>query len=246
MNVLIIEDEIASQNCLRDILRRRFPEITIMAIEDNVPDAIISIKKNHPDLIFLDIEIKEGSGFDVLAATLEYTKGLIITTAFNQFAIDAFKYHAIDYVLKPLDELRIVDAIELFKARYNSQLNNANIVRMLDDLKTSRSRRISIFTLDGIEFIDEDDIVFAAAKSNYTEFKLRSGRNIIASKTLKEVEKTLEFPTFCRIHHSYIVSVNCVKKYHRGRGGFVTMVDNTDLPVSVAKRDDFLRLIMPL
>lgn len=242
IRVVIIEDEIASQQYLRQLLQQYFPGMQLLAVIDNVPEAIDAVKRLQPHIVFLDVEIKMGTGFDVLEALPRISFEVIFTTAFNQFAIDAFRYHAIDYLLKPLDDKRVVEAVSYAREHINQKSSAQQIARLLQHLhQPALTKKISIHTVDGIEFVDPDDILFAEAKGNYTEIRLRTGVKYIVSKKLKEMEQSLSEPVFFRIHYSYIVNAKYVKKYFKGRGGYVTLQDDTVIPVSAARKDDFLR-----
>lgn len=242
MKIVIVEDEKASQQYLQNLLERRFPHMTIAAVTDNVPDAAALIRLHLPDIVFLDIEIRMGTAFDVLSRLDNTTAELIFTTAFNQFAIDAFRHHAMDYLLKPLEDEQVADAVK----RCERRILERNSVQQLSGLlqylqKPAQRTRIGIHTVDGIAFIDTNDIVFAAAKGNYTELKLSTGARITASRKLKDMEQQLAAPQFFRIHHSYVVNTHYVKKYVRGRGGYIILTDDSSLPISVARKDDFLK-----
>ncbi|XZF14937.1 LytR/AlgR family response regulator transcription factor [Chitinophagaceae bacterium MMS25-I14] len=243
MKVVIVEDEAAARQYLENFLNRHFPQVIIAAVPDNVPDAVSAINLHRPDIVFMDIDIKMGSGFDVLAALPEIKSEIIFTTAFNQFAIDAFKYHAVDYLLKPLQDTQVADAVRHSISRIEQKNSSQQVVQLLQFLQQPalQKQRISIHTMDGIEFLDVDDILFAEAKGNYTELKLRAGTKLVTSKKLKEVEQQLVAAGFFRIHHSYVVNTRYIRKYYKGRGGSVQLIDETVLPVAVTRRDEFLR-----
>lgn len=244
MKVIIIEDEIASLQYLKRVLQDNFPEINIVAVSDNVPDAITLINKYAPDIIFIDIRIKFGTGFDVLAALPEITSEIVFTTAYDQFAIDAFRFHAIDYLLKPIDEKHVVETTRLCKVRIEEKMTGKQIINLLKQLKQpeDQKKKVAIHTLEGIDFIEADDILFAEARGNYTELHLKNKVKITTSKKLKEFEAMLSEPQFLRIHHSYIVNTKCVKKYVKGRGGYVILANDMSLPVSSARKEYFLKL----
>jgi two-component system, LytTR family, response regulator len=243
MKAIIVEDEIASQQYLCNLLKMHFPDITTVAIVDNVPAAIKTINDERPDILFVDVEIKMGTGFDVLASLTNVKAEIIFTTAFNQFAIDAFRHHAIDYLLKPMDDKLVIAAVSHCLERLTLRNNNQQIAGLLEHMRRSilPIKRLSIHTTDGVEFIDTNDIMLAEAKGNYTILKLKTGKKVTLSKKLKDVEPNLPEPTFFRVHHSYIVNVNYVVKYHKGRGGSIILSDQTPVPVSESRKDGFLR-----
>lgn len=243
LNAIIIEDELASREYLADLLNVHFPQISIVAVEDTVMPAVVAIKKYLPDIVFVDIEIKMGSGFDVLAQTTGQTFDVLFTTAFDQFAINAFQYNAIDYLLKPLECSRVVAAVQRCINKAAHQRSGEEIKQLLQYLKQPAApRRIPVNTMYGLEFIDPDDVLFAEADGNYSRLKLRSGRSITMTKKIKELEEQLQEPLFMRTHHSYLVNTRYVRKYYKGRGGYVVLDDGSSIPVSPSRKDEFLKL----
>jgi two-component system LytT family response regulator len=242
MKVVIVEDEIASQEYLSEILRKAFPNLEIASIVDNVTDAIEAIRAHEPDILYLDIEIKLGTGFDVLSQLASRPFEVIFTTAFNTFALEAFRYHAIDYLLKPLSATHIIEATERCIKRFKKDRDNVSLDKLIEQLSLPRLQKskLGIHTLEGIEFVDVSDIVYGEAKGNYTELWMKNGTRITTSRKLKEIEEHLPEQQFFRIHHSYIVNLQFTKKYHKGRGGYIVLHDGKSLPVSSAKKDDFL------
>jgi two-component system, LytTR family, response regulator len=243
IKAIIVEDELMSQQYLKNFLQQHFSTINVVAIIDNLPDAVDALKLHVPDIVFLDIEIKMGTGFDVLAAIPDIKSEIIFTTAFNQFAIEAFKYHAIDYLLKPLEDKRVFEAVSHCIKRLEQKNSGQQITQLLQSIQRPalQIQHLGIHTLEGIEFINIADIVFAEAKGNYTELKLNSGATIVASKKLKEIEQSLTGGSFFRIHNSYVVNMMYIKKYNKGRGGDIILKDGSCLPVSATRKDDFLK-----
>lgn len=243
MTAVIVEDEKTSQEYLTDLLATHFPQVRVLSIEDTVQPAVKAIDQYAPDIVFLDVEIKMGTGFDVLAGIKQLTADIIFTTAFNQFAIDAFRYHAVDYLLKPLESERVIQSIERSIRKSESQRTSREIMQLLQYMKqSSAQQRLPVSTMYGMEFIDTDDILFAEAEGNYSKLKLKQDRSILVTKKIKELEEQLPEPLFIRIHHSYLVNARCIKKYYKGRGGHVILDDDTSLPVSPARKDHFLDL----
>lgn len=243
MKIIIVEDELASQAYLKNILLLHYPGIDIVAATDNVPDAVLLIKKHRPDIAFMDVEIKMGTSFDVLEQTKGYSFEVIFTTAFNTFAVDAFRHHAIDYLLKPLNESHVVEAMGRCMQRINSNNRNDQVGKLLEQLQQPavQKAKLGIPTLEGIEFVAIPDIIYGEAKGNYTDIWLKNGIKITTSRKLKEMEESLPKDLFFRIHHSYIVNLQYVKKYYKGRGGYLILQDDHALPVSSARKDDFLK-----
>lgn len=243
LKAIIIEDEQSSQEYLKDLLEAKFPEISVVSIEDTVQPAINTINNCHPDIVFLDVEIKAGTGFDVLAGVKNKAFHVIFTTAYNQFAIDAFQYNTVDYLLKPLESEKVIAAIQRCIEKITLKQPGEEITQLLQYLKRpAMQQRLPVSTMYGIEFIDMEDILFAEAEGNYSKLKLRSGRSIMMTKKIKELAEQLQEPLFVRIHNSYLVNTRYVKKYYKGRGGHIILDDDSSLPVSPARKEDFLKL----
>lgn len=241
LKVIIVEDEIASQNYLKRLLGAHFPELRIVAVEDTVGPAIGAINHERPDLVFMDVEIRQGTGFEVLDGLDGATFGLIFTTAFNQFAIDAFQHHAIDYLLKPLDDDRVIGAVRRSIAQQESQRSQERIHHLLEYLQKTALPRLPVSTIHGFEFIDIESILYVEASGNYCKIKLKSGNSITTTRKIKEITGQLSEPLFIRVHHSYLVHTRYIKRYQKGRGGYVELDDGTAIPVSPQRKDDFLK-----
>lgn len=244
MKVIIIEDEPASQQALSELIRMHHRKPEIVAIADNVPEAVAAIGTLAPDIVFLDIEIRMGTGFDVLARIGQRSFEVIFTTTFNTFAIEAFRHHALDYLLKPLNEALVGEAIDrCYSKIINHNRDEDNISKLLQQLQLSATQKtkLAIHTIDGIVFVDIADIIYVEAQSNYTDLWLSSGARITSSRKLKEMEDSLPLNFFFRIHHSYLVNLRYVSKYHKGRGGYVVLQNGASLPVSSARKDNFLK-----
>lgn len=242
IKVVIVEDEPASKEYLIDLLTTYFRQIEIVAVEDTVDAAIQAICRYNPGLVFIDVEIKMGTGFDVLAGVEHIDFDTIFTTAFNQFAIDAFQYSAVDYLLKPLDAEKVVKAVQRSIERVSVKRSNDELRQLIQYLKRPvQLQRLPVSTMYGLEFIDIEDILFAEAEGNYCRVKLRSGRDIVITKKIKELEETLPDTLFMRVHNSYLVNTSYIRKYHKGRGGHIILDDESAIPVSPARKDDFLK-----
>lgn len=243
LTAIIIEDEQASQEYITDLLEAKFPEIKVVSIEDTVQSAINAIDNYNPDIVFLDVEIKAGTGFDVLAGVKNKAFNIIFTTAYNKFAIDAFQYNTVDYLLKPLESEKVIAAIQRCMQKITLRQPGDEIAQLLQYLKRPTwQQRLPVSTMYGIEFIDTEEILFVEAEGNYSKLKLKSGRSIMMTKKIKDLAEQLQEPLFVRIHNSYLVNTRYVKKYYRGRGGHIILDDDSSLPVSPARKEDFLKI----
>ncbi|WP_160716383.1 LytR/AlgR family response regulator transcription factor [Chitinophaga solisilvae] len=241
MKVIIVEDEPAGQQFLARILKENFPELKLMCIADNVPDAVRLIRECRPDIVYLDVEIKMGSGLDVLAQTEDIAFDVIFTTVFNSFALDAFRYHAIDYLLKPLSKAQVTAATQRFLSG-SAAMNREKIASLMLLMQQAAAQRpkICIPTVEGVELVNVADIVYGSAKGNYTEIWMSNGSKILSGRKIKEVEDELPRHIFFRIHHSYLVNLNYVTRYQKGRGGSVLLYNGYELPVASNRKEDFL------
>lgn len=234
--VLIVEDDHNSAELLKEMIKGLYDDIHILGIIDNVDEAIEFIHKHKPKILFLDINIDIRSGFEIIRKTNSDNYVTIVTTAYSEHAIEAIKNQAVDFILKPyeFEELRL--AVE--KARkalvIKDQLNN-NTANPLE--------KISIHTNEGIMLLNKADITYIKAFSNYSDIKLNTGETIVASKVLSSFEEILRNDQFFRVHKSYLVNLKEIKKYQKGRGGNVTMNDNSIIPVSVSKKHELLEML---
>lgn len=242
MNVIIIEDEVTARDYLVSILQQHFPGLTIAACCNNVPDAVTAIEKWTPGIVYLDVEIKQGTGFDVLRQVGQVNFDVIFTTAFNSFALEAFRFHAVDYLLKPLQEKLVAEATHKCLERAEHQASASRITELLARMQqlVISPKRLPIPGPDGIEFVDTADLLYAEANGNYTDLWMKGGQKITLSRKLKLMEEALPASRFYRIHHSYIVNIDYVKKYYRGRNGYVVLLNDVSLPVSSSRKDSFM------
>lgn len=241
---IIVDDELKSRESLR-ILVQDFCEGTeVLALCQNVAEGIQAIQQHKPDIVFLDIQMQRETGFDLLAKIKEIDFEVIFTTAYSEYAIKAFKFSAIDYLLKPIDIDELKKAIQKVEKKLNSDIGG-RLQQLIQNLRqdSSENYRLAIPTAEGLVFIKVSDILYCVASSNYTEIYLTDGKKHLVSRTLKEYEEMLESHEFFRIHHSYLINLNGIKKYVRGEGGYVVMVNDKALDVSKRKKESFLARI---
>jgi len=245
ISAIIVDDEQKGRESLKLLINEYCPKVEILTLCSNVSDAYNSIMKMNPDLVFLDIQMKDETGFDLLKKFDKVNFEVIITTAHSNYAITAIKYSAIDYLLKPIDVAELQDAV----ARVDEKRNTPDLLQrlgnLIENVKVSsvEEYKLAIPSSDGLMFIKATDIVYCEAEGNYTTFNLKNGKKYIVSKTLKEYENILNYHQFFRIHHSYLVNLKEIVKYTRGEGGFVTMSNAINLDVSKRKKESFLERI---
>jgi two-component system LytT family response regulator len=242
MKALIVDDEILVAKNLELLLKRYCSDVSIEGIVHSIKDAERMIREERPDVVFLDVEMPNGNGFDLLKKFDQINFGVIFVTAFDHYAIKAIKYSAIDYLLKPIDINELVAAVQKAESQMKSKSVNQGLNLLLQNLSqpTSRMQKLSLPTMDGMIFVNIDEILYCKSDGNYTSFYLANGQTPMVTRQIGTYEDILPEPLFCRIHRQYIVNVNKVSKYIKGRGGFVVMSDGKVIDVSVRKKEDFL------
>lgn len=250
ITAVIVEDEIACQEYLEKVLTVNFPAISLIGVVDNVQAGIALIKEHSPAIVFLDVNIKMGTGFDILRAIPNLTSEIIFTTAFDQYAIDAFKFHAIDYLLKPLSDELVISTLQHVLDQIHLKSTGTRIDLLLKDLTRSVNMvsKLPVGSVDGIEYINQNDIVYTEANGNYTKIVLSTGKTVTATRQLKLIEADLNKVIFFRVHNSFIVNCNYVIRYVNGKTGTVVLSNGYgkgvfSIPVSLARKDDFIRHI---
>ena len=205
---------------------------------------LAAVRKHHPDLVFLDIEMPVMNGFEFLEQFTDIPFSVIFTTSYDQYAIKAIRFSALDYLLKPIDPKELITAVQ--KVQEKKMHPSPEQFHMLMDQVHNRGNkftRVAVPTAEGFELIPAEEIIYCEADDNYTHLFLKNKRKIIACRTLKDVEEQLaEFASFIRVHHSYMVNLNEVNKYVRGEGGYLIMSDNTTVNVSRSRKDALMKL----
>lgn len=241
MNIrsIIIDDELNNVANLRSIIDTYCPGIEVIATANNAADGVEVIKSNQPDLVFLDIQMPSGSGFDVLRAFKAVHFEVIFITAYDQYGIQAIKFSALDYLLKPIDINEFKVAIDKAKEKISSKRQNHSIENLLEYIKTGQreSPKIALPTLSEIRYIKVNNIVRCEAENNYTTFYLNNGEQILVCKTLKEYNELLHPHRFIRPHQSHLVNLSFVKSYLKEDGGTLLLTDQTKVPISRQNKD---------
>ncbi|MBU2555897.1 MAG: LytTR family DNA-binding domain-containing protein [Bacteroidetes bacterium] len=241
MRVVIIDDEAGARNNLRTLIHSRFPEIEVLGEADGVSTGQKLIETSRPDLAFLDVQMQDGTGFDLLAGLTRDDLQVVFVSAHDHFAITAIKFSAIDYLLKPVEEEELRVTLEKIR-----QYREGNDIKMKLELLLGNLRRVDKIALpsfQGIEFVRLDDIIRCESDNNYTMFYLTGGTKILVSKTLREYEDMLEARGFFRTHKSHLINLKYLKKYIKGEGGSVILDDGSEVLVSRRRKEDFLRML---
>jgi two-component system LytT family response regulator len=243
IQAIIIDDEKKCISLLQKMLNTAFPEIEIIATTTQPDEGIKLIRIHEPNIVFLDIEMPNKNGFELVEATKDIPYNVVFTTAYQQYAIKAIKFAALDYLLKPIDADELKEAIFRFKSKQKNEQRDKQLNLLFDNLKsnTSNYNRLSLATNEGVIFINTADILYCEASGGYTFFYMKNGDKFITSKTLKEYEEILVENHFFRIHHSYLINLSEIKRYIKGDGGTAIMSNNIELPVSKRRKDDFVK-----
>lgn len=244
IRAIIVDDEEAARVSLQKLLEWNAKDIEVVDLCSNVDSALKSIKQHRPNLVFLDIEMPVKNGFALLQEIDRLDFELIFVTAYDQFAIQAFKHHAIAYLLKPVDEDELNMALDQARKHILTPINAESLLNMFDmlsDLKPGFNK-IAIPTLEGLELVRIDHIIQCSAEGNYTQVHRLSEGPLLVSKSLKFFEDQLvKHKQFLRVHHSHIVNLEYVKKYIKGKGGSIVLENNNTVPVSRARKDDLFK-----
>lgn len=239
MRVAILDDELHCVESLVLHLQSLFPEIQVVYKSTQVLDALEAIQNTEIDLLFLDIEMPNMNGFEFLKQLKPLNFDVIFTTAYSQYAIEAFKAQAVNYLLKPIDEEELKTAVLQYRSnKTKSKSTQDNLELFLSEFveKNTMEEKIAIPVSDGIEFINVKNIVYCTSESNYSIIILDNNKKITYSKTLKNTESILSKHGFLRIHQSYLINPIHLKKYIRKAGGYVIMSNNEKLPISNSKK----------
>ena len=240
---IIIDDELHCLESLSLLLKDYCPEVQLIEQCRSAKKGLEAIMKFKPDLVFLDIEMPLMNGFELLEQLPAISFAIIFTTSYDQYAIKAIRFSALDYLLKPIDPKELIIAVK--KVQEERHLPMAEQFQML--LKHVQGKgngfnKIAVPTAEGFELIPADQILYCDANDNYTHFLLKNKNKIIACRTLKEIEEQLiDFPFFVRVHNSYMVNLNEVTKYVRGEGGHLIMSDGSSVSVSRSRKETLLK-----
>ena len=242
LKALLIDDEAGNIIALKELIKEYCPTVRICGTANNIDDGYDLIMINKPDIVFLDIEMPRGNGFDLLDRISDINFEIIFVTAFDDYAIKAFKYSAIHYILKPISAAALQEAVNRAAEKNIDKKNNERISLLLQNLRQEDQtlHKISLPTINGLSFEDVNSIIYLKAEGSYTRVFTQKNKGELISRSLRGFEDILPLSVFCRIHHSYIINMNFVNRYFKGRGGYVEMSDGTEIEVSVRKKEEFL------
>ena len=241
MNAVIIDDEKRSRESLELLVKDYCPQVNVLEMAESVETGVEAVKKHKPDLLFLDIELQDGTGFDLLEKVSGNNFYVIFTTAFENYALRALKLSAVDYLLKPINADELAAAVKKAGDIIEKTHQESNFQLLLQNLQSNTGmHKIALPTSEGLTFINVHDIIRCQADGSYTHFFFKSQKKLLVSKKIKEYEELLSPYNFVRVHHSHLVNLDEVTKYVRGDGGYVVMSDGETVYVSKRKKEDFM------
>jgi len=242
LRTLIVDDEQDAVEFITSLIGEYCASLEVTGKANNITQGAQLIRENKPDLLFLDVEMPNGSGFDLLEQFPEKPFDVIFITAFNHYAIKAIKFSAVDYILKPININEFIEAVTrvILKRSVKSPGGDENLKVLMENLRSPQPSRLAIPTADGMEYLNPKDIVRIEADRSYSWFFLSSNRKILVSKHLKEFQELLGDRSFFRSHNSHLVNLRYVRKFIRKEGGYIEMADSSLIPISRNKKDIFL------
>ena len=244
IKALIVDDEELARKNLAYLIKDYCPQVELVGEAEDISKAKTLLKSNDVDLVLLDIEMPNGSGFDLLESingSLNFQ--VVFVTAYHEYALRAFKYSAVDYILKPINPEELKQAIDKIKPGKVTQ-SKEQLDNLMENLQSKGEvmNKIALPSMEGLQFINLDDIVYCESQDNYTKFFLVDGQRIMVSKTIKHFEELLNPSQFFRVHRSNIVNLKYIEKYVKGEGGYIVMKQGARIPVSRRRKESFLQL----
>lgn len=243
MKAVIIDDEKDSRQILANYLKKYCPDVTVCGFGESVSTGMDAIRQHHPDIVFLDIEMPYGNGFDLLDKIDNITFETVFVTAFDNYAIQALNQSAAYYLLKPIDIDELIKAVEKIKNERTSENYMQHARVLLDNIRAGGQQKIMLPTLDGFEIVPINTILYCEGSGNFTHFYFENSAPMLICRTLKYFEDVLKEHRFLRVHRSHIINPGHVIRYTKGKGGVVTMKNNQELEVSPNKKQEFLDLL---
>lgn len=248
MKAILVDDEPDGIRTLKKMLESHCPNVEVAATCSNAAVAKQELERIRPDVVFLDIQMPGKSGLDLLTEIPEKDFEVIFVTAHNEYMLQALQYSAADYLLKPVDEDRLIEAVLRVETRIQAEKKEwtETLMHNLNKAGSPSEMRLCLPTLKGFIVVKLDDIIYCEAERSYTIFHLDGKRTVTVSKSLIEYDNLLQETQFFRIHKSFLVNLNHIKEYQRGEGGLVIMTDNAEIEVSRRKKEFFLNRMKEL
>jgi two-component system LytT family response regulator len=248
LTVVIIDDEKKARSALRQMIDLSCPNVSILDEADGVDQGIKAIEKHKPDVILLDIKMKDGSGFDLIKQLSHIESKIIFVTAYNEFAVNAFKFSAIDYLLKPVDPDDLALALKKAEQSISTEKNNKYLESLLDNFAgaAKQLKKIALKTANNIHLVNVSEIIYCKSDGNYTEFHCVNNPKILVSKPIGDYEDLFNTYNFIRTHHSYLINISHAVRFDKNDGGSMLMSNGESTPVSARKKDTLIEAINKL
>lgn len=239
IRTILIDDEQANINNLQGILTNFFPEVEVVATAMCVEDGIQVIREHQPELVFLDIEMPDGTGIELLNKLGRINFDTVFVTGHRDYAVEAFRLSAVDYLLKPIDLQDLEECFEKIKAKHNDRKRLDRLETFVENYTPASGavKKIPLSSADKLEFVPINEVIRCEGQQNYTTFHLTTGRRIVVSKNLKEYELMLNHFDFIRTHQSHLVNQEHISTYIKTDGGYLKMVDGSDVPVARSRKE---------
>ncbi len=238
IKAVLVDDEKNALEMMEWLLTTYCPQVEIAAMCSSAEQGIEAVHTHRPDVLFLDIEMPKLNGFDMLEKFDKLFFDVVFCTAYDQFAIKAFKYSALNYLLKPVDPEDLKTTVQRIEAKKTIPTKEQFdlLLRNIQQPVKTTPQRIALTTSDGLIFVPTADIIYCEAESNYTSVVLSGGKKILVSKVLKEIDEALSGPDFYRVHSSFLININRIKKFVRGDGGYIIMDNDATVSISRSRK----------
>jgi two-component system, LytTR family, response regulator len=247
LNLLIVDDEKKARAALRSVVQSYDPSIVVREAE-GISTALLSIDEAKPDIILLDIQLADGTGFELLKKIHPTTAKIIFITAFEEYAVRAFRFSAVDYLMKPINPLDLKSALDRARSAVEKDMLETRMNILLSNISqvSKDQKKIVLKTTEQIFVVSIRDIIHLESDKNYTFFYLADGKKVLVSRTLKEYDELLSEYGFIRVHQSHLVNLDYIDRFEKRDGGYVVMKDLTSVPVSTRKKEELIGLLEQL
>lgn len=244
IRTVIIDDEPMARETISEMLSTYCEDVAVVGQAGDVRNGVEMIKKTRPDLILLDIQLTDGNGFDVLKKLNTYHFKVIFITAYEDYAVKAFKFSAIDYLLKPIDPSEMSEALEKVRVSIEKENLSLKLKALFENMDSNNRepKKIVLKTANNVYLVNLADIIRCQSDKNYTHFYIRGHETVVVSKTLKEYDDILSDYNFFRVHQSHLINLSHIKRYEKGDGGYLVMADDSVVPVSFRKKEELMKI----